>query len=105
MKRELKLVPIVFFAIAFLFSDSVVSQISWQKLFVKKSSDVFRSVVEVPPGGYIVAGYTANFSQTDTDAFIVRLNIYGDTLWTKTYDLGGKNMIYKVPFLMMVYYH
>ena len=72
------------------------AQITWEKLFVKSNTDVFRSVEEVPAGGYIAAGYTSDWNDNDTDAFVVRLNIYGDTLWTRTFNGGKKDLFYKV---------
>ena len=59
---------------------------SWEKLYCMNSTDCFRSVREVSSGGYVLAGYTANFSPNDTDGLVLRLNANGDTLWTLVYD-------------------
>ncbi|REK35272.1 MAG: T9SS C-terminal target domain-containing protein [Bacteroidetes bacterium] len=87
-------------ALAFsLFIPELLSaQITWEKLFSKKSTDVFRDVAEVPAGGYILAGYTADSSVNDTDAYVVRMNLAGDTLWTRRYNgpNSGKDLLYKV---------
>ncbi len=72
------------------------AQITWEKLFVKSSTDVFRCVQEVPSGGYVAAGYTSQWSANDTDAFVVRLDINGDTLWTRSFNGGRKDLFYKV---------
>ena len=72
------------------------AQITWEKLFVKSNTDVFRSVQEVPAGGYICAGYTSEWSTSDTDAYVVRLTPDGDTMWTRRYDRGKKEVFYKV---------
>ena len=71
---------------------------TWEKLFSGLSTDVIRSVREVPAGGYIIAGYTANLTSNDTDAYVARLNTSGDTLWTYTYNgpLSKKDLFYKV---------
>ena len=81
-----------------LFSVDGKSQITWEKLFSKNSTDVFRCIREVPAGGYIVAGYTSDFTANDTDAYVVRLNNNGDTTWTFTYNgpLSKKDLFYKV---------
>lgn len=86
------------FAFLLLSSISASSQVTWEKLFSKKSTDVFRSVQEVTTGGYIVAGYTANFTANDTDAFVVRLNVNGDTVWTYTYNgpQSRQDLFYKI---------
>lgn len=89
---------IIYTSIFILFAFQISGQITWEKLFSKNSTDNFRCVREVPTGGYIAAGYTANFSANDTDAFVVRLNINGDTLWTYTYNgpMSKKDLFYKV---------
>ena len=80
-----------------LFALSSYSQ-SWEKLFSGLSEDYFRCVIEVPAGGYIAAGYTSNYTSNDTDAFVVRLNTSGDTIWTYKYNgtLSKKDLFYKV---------
>ena len=86
------------FLLCCLFSLSIYSnaQITWEKLFTKSGTDVFRSVQEVPSGGYIAAGYTSDFTPNDTDAFVVRLTVNGDTLWTRSFNGGKKDLFYKV---------
>jgi hypothetical protein len=76
---------------------SAGAQTTWMKLFSKSSTDAFRSVHEVPAGGYILAGYTSDSSVSDTDAYVVRLNFNGDTIWTSRYDrANSKDLFYKI---------
>lgn len=90
----MKFIPLCFcFIFLSLFANA---QVTWEKLFVQSSTDVFRSVQEVPAGGYVAAGYTSDWNNHDTDAFIVRLTTSGDTLWTRTIDGGKKDLFYKV---------
>ena len=63
MKKILPLVSLI--CIALFSSMHSSAQISWEKLFSKKSTDVFRSVIEAPAGGYILAGYTADSTVND----------------------------------------
>ncbi len=93
MKKSGVLLVLMFLAVNFL-----SAQTTWEKLFSKISTDGFRSVQEVPSGGYIVAGYTADSSVNDTDAFVVRMNISGDTIWTFNYNgpLSKRDVFYKV---------
>jgi hypothetical protein len=74
------------------------AQSTWEKLFSQVSTDVFRSVQNVPGGGYILAGYTSDSTLHDTDAYIVRITNSGDTSWTYRYDgsAHGKDLFYKV---------
>jgi hypothetical protein len=73
-------------------------QITWEKLFSGTSTDVFRSVREVPGGGYVAAGYTSNFNANDTDAFVVRMDQDGDTMWTYQFNgpMSKKDLFYKI---------
>ena len=77
---------------------STAQTTTWEKLFSARGTDVFRSVVEVPSGGYIAAGYTSDISLNDTDAYVVKLNTSGDTAWTFKYNgpLSFKDLLYKV---------
>jgi hypothetical protein len=81
-----------------LLTVQLLGAITWEKLYSKKSSDCFRDVREVISGGYILAGYTADFSPNDTDGLVVRMNVNGDTLWTFVYNgpLSREDAFYKV---------
>lgn len=82
----------------FFFVVSSSAQVTWEKLFSRKSSVVFRNVVEVPAGGYLIAGYLADSTVSDTDAYAVRMNTAGDTIWTKRINGSNsqKDLFYKV---------
>ncbi|NNE43929.1 MAG: serine hydrolase, partial [Gemmatimonadetes bacterium] len=45
------------------------------------------SVHELEDGGLVVAGFTESFGAGKTDAYLIRMDASGDTLWTRTY--GG----------------
>lgn len=94
MKKNILILVLSFFNIY-----STFAQNSFEKLFSKQSTDVFRCVQEVSSGGgYIAAGYTADSSANDTDAYVVRINTIGDTIWTYTYNgpLSKKDLFYKI---------
>lgn len=86
------------FSISILFSFNADSQVTWEKIFSKKSTDVFRSVIEVPSDGYLIAGYTSDSTASDTDAFVVRMRTAGDTIWQKRINgtNSRKDLLYKV---------
>lgn len=90
---------IILFTLACLLHGFVSnSQITWEKLFSRKSTDAFRNAKEVPTGGYVLAGYTSDSTASDSDAYVVRLNTNGDTLWTFRQNIGlsKKDLFYKV---------
>jgi hypothetical protein len=59
---------------------------AWARTYGGSGRDYGFSVCEVS-GGYAIAGYTTSFGAGDEDAYIVRIDSTGDTLWTKTW--GG----------------
>ena len=94
MKKNILILLLSFFT-----AYSVFAQNSFEKLFSKQSTDVFRCIQEVTSGGgYIAAGYTADSTANDTDAYVVRMNTIGDTIWTFTYNgpLSKKDLFYKI---------
>jgi len=46
----------------------------------------------LPDGGYAVLGSTFSFGDGDHDIYLLRLNSFGDTLWTRSY--GGSSADY-----------
>jgi len=47
-------------------------------------------------GGYIVAGYTGSFGAGGADVYLIKTDLNGDTLWTKTYGGGNGDYCYAV---------
>ena len=91
-------IKIVFLFVLLFSSVKGFSQATFEKLFSKISTDAFRSAQEVPGGGFILAGYTSDSTVSDTDAYVVRLNTIGDTIWTLRYNgpLSKKDLLYKI---------
>jgi hypothetical protein len=92
--KKIYLFTLTFLCLTFISNG----QITWEKLFSAKNTDVFRSVKEVPAGGYVAAGYTSDSTVSDTDAYVVRMTNAGDTLWTYRQNIGlsKKDLFYKV---------
>ncbi len=59
----------------------------WTRSFGGPSYDMAYSVQQTADGGYIVAGETRSVGARIIDAYLIKINAQGDTLWTKTY--GG----------------
>jgi hypothetical protein len=60
----------------------------WTGTYGGEAYDLGRSVQQTQDGGYIVAGETNSFGNSD-QVYLVKTNASGDTLWTRTY--GGGN--------------
>ncbi len=66
----------------------------WTKVYGGEGQDCAYSVLQTSDGGFIVTGLTNSFDAVDDDAYLMKTNSYGDTLWVKTYkrtknDNGG----------------
>ena len=67
----------------------------WTKTYGGSAEDRSTSVAIIPGGGYIICGSTASINgdihrnQGGTDAWLLRLDENGDTLWTRTYGGSG----------------
>ncbi len=76
------LLPALFFAQA---PDTL-----WTKTYGGFDNDIAYSVSETSDGKYLVAGYTSSFGAGLQDAYLLKIDDDGDTLWTKTF--GGSSM-------------
>jgi predicted secreted protein len=88
----LRLIP--FFCIPFSIPYSMLSaqppDTLWARTYGGTNIDVAYSVSQTSDGGYIATGYTNSFGAGQQDAYLVRINSIGDTVWTKTF--GGASM-------------
>src|SRR5436190_8740411 len=66
------------------------AQITFQKTYGGISADNGNCVRQTADGGYIIAGSTESFGADSSDVYLIKTNIVGDTLWTKTF--GGVNI-------------
>lgn len=60
------------------------------KIFGGSCSDWGKSVQQTADGGYIIAGATCSYGEGLNDAWLIKTNGAGDTVWTKTFG-GSKN--------------
>ncbi len=56
----------------------------WEKKIGGSDWDFFNSVTTTSDGNYILAGETFSYGNGQSDAYYVKVNDNGDTLWTKT---------------------
>lgn len=57
----------------------------WTREYGGKSDDRGYSVQQTGDGGFIIVGKTRSFGAGGFDAYLIRIDSIGDTLWTKTY--------------------
>jgi len=63
--------------------------ISWQKTYGGNAHDGGYDIHQTADGGYVVAGTTESFAETEQDMFVLKLNKDGGVEWQKAYDYGG----------------
>ena len=74
--------------------------LQWNRTFGGNDSDVFRDMIQLADGGYLVGGYSKSNisgdktenSQGDYDAWILKLDSSGNMLWQNT--IGGSGIDY-----------
>lgn len=59
----------------------------WNSTFGGNGFDAFEDILKVEDG-YICGGYSSEYKDENFDAWVVKVNKYGDELWGKTY--GGE---------------
>ncbi len=74
---------ILFFLILTAHAGDVWSQaVTWQRTYGEGNIDYGYSIVQTPDEGYIAVGRKR--IETVSYMFAMRLNKFGDTIWTKT---------------------
>lgn len=80
----------LFLAVLFLtlaFALPAFSQPGWERTYGGTGDDEGQFVQQTSDNGYIIAGFTNSFGAGNYDFYLIKTNVSGDTLWTKTY--GG----------------
>jgi len=74
----------------YLIKTDMYGDTIWTKTYGGLSNDAGTSVIETAEGDFIVCGYTMSYSVSgDMDLWLIKTDISGDTLWTKTYGGSG----------------
>jgi hypothetical protein len=68
----------------------------WTRTYGGDGGDEGWSVQQTTDGGYIVAGATISFGAGDYDAWLLKTDADGDTLWTRTYGSTDMDWGYSV---------
>jgi hypothetical protein len=61
----------------------------WQRIYGGIDYDGGSSIQETIDGNYVIAGWTESFGAGGYDVYLLKLDINGDTIWTRTYGGSG----------------
>jgi len=70
---------------AYLIKTDVAGDVQWSKLYGGAGSDLIFDVRQCADSGYVFTGYTTSFGGGGTDIYLVRTDVNGDTLFTRTF--------------------
>jgi hypothetical protein len=69
----------------------------WTRTYGGSEDDYGYSVEQTTDRGYIIAGSTESYGTSYDDAYLIKTDFNGDTLWTRTYDgTGGSEAVNSV---------
>jgi hypothetical protein len=68
--------------------DSVGDSL-WARTFGTAGFEAGHKIIEAHGGGYLVVGYTEDFSGYDRDIYLVKIDSLGNTVWERTYGVVG----------------
>ncbi len=71
----------------YLIKTDAAGDTAWTKTYGGSNNEYCHSLIQTSDGGYLLQGETYSFGGGTVDAYLLKLNATGDTLWTKTY--GG----------------
>jgi hypothetical protein len=68
----------------------------WTRTFGGDTADLGHSVAQTADHGFIICGQTASFGSGNCDAWLIKTDSIGDTLWTRTFGGGSDDVGYSV---------
>lgn len=82
----------------YLIKNDSVGNLEWSKTYGGKKEDYGRSIIKSNDGkGYVMLGYSNSFSVNNYfDIYLVKVNMNGDTLWSKYYGLDRSEYGYSI---------
>jgi hypothetical protein len=80
----------------YLVKTDANGNVEWTKTYGGTDTDSGFSVQQTSDDGYIIAGFTDSFGEGSYDAYIIKTNAAGDTVWTKTYGGAQYDKAYSV---------
>lgn len=80
----------------YLFKISSNGIMEWQKTYGGAGDDFANRIIITSDNGYLMVGATNSIGEGNFDLYIIKTDINGDTLWTRTYGGAGIDVGYSV---------
>lgn len=74
---------------AYLMKTDSIGTLMWTQRYSGLGSEIFTSLTPTTDGGYVAVGYTGQIGSVIQDAWILKANSVGDSLWAKIYGGAG----------------
>lgn len=68
----------------------------WTRTYGADYADNAHAIIATATGSYVIAGYTASFGASGYDVYLVKIDDFGDTLWTGLYGGLRNQKIYTI---------
>jgi|GEM_PF-410964 hypothetical protein len=82
------------YANVYLIKTNASGDTLWTKYFGGANEDCGYSLQTTPDSGFIIAGATASFGAGGNDAYCIKTDADGDTIWTRAYGGAGTENAY-----------
>jgi uncharacterized delta-60 repeat protein len=68
----------------------------WNRTFGGSGVEICRSVQQTTDGGYVLGGYATSFGAGDSDFWLLKTSVDGDSVWSRTFGGTGSDACYSV---------
>ena len=66
--------------------------LSWEKEYGGVNEDKGNSVIQTNDNGFIICGYTSSYGSGNEDVYIIKTDIQGDSIWSKTFGSSDEDL-------------
>jgi len=73
-----------------------LGNIQWSKTYGGTGNEYGYAIQQTSDNGYIMVGCTTSFGAGSKDVYLIKTDVNGDTLWTKTYGGGMDEVGYSI---------
>ena len=70
--------------------------LTWEKTFGGSDRDVALSIIQTEDGGYAISGYTRSKGKGKADAWVIKLDEWGNMVWDKTSGLSDNDVAFSI---------